>query len=76
MLHAEVPNRAEGERGDCGVGAEESLVVAVVGYAVRAVGVVVDEAEVVGSAGEYFGELAQMVEAVGDGAGGAGLVAV
>lgn len=76
MLHAEVSGCAEGERGDRWVGAEKALIVAVIGYAVCAIGVVVDEAEIVGCSGEDFGELAQMIEAVGYWAGGAGFVAV
>lgn len=76
MLHAEVSRCAEGERGDRGVGTEEALIVAVVGYAVCAVGVVVDKAEVVGCSGEYLGELAKMIKAVGYGARSAGFVPI
>lgn len=47
-----------------------------VGYAVCAVGVVVNEAEIVTRSGEDFGELAQMIKAVGDGAGSAGFIAL
>ena len=74
MFHEEIAFCAEGEGGDGGVGAEEALVVAVVGYAVRARGVVVYEAEVVGCGREDFGYFAEVVEAVGDGAGFAGWV--
>ena len=76
MLHAKIPGCTEGERGNRRVRAEEALIVAVVGYAVCAVGVVIDEAEVVGPIGEDLRELAQMVEAVGYRAGRAGFVAV
>lgn len=76
MLHAEVSGCAEGEGGDRGVGTEKTLIVAVVGYAVCAVGVVVDEAEVVGCSSEDFCELAQIVKAVRNGTWSTGLVAV
>ena len=46
MLHAEVSGCAKGERGNRGVGAEKALIVAVVGYAVCAVGIIINEAEI------------------------------
>ena len=64
MLHAEVSNCAEGERGDRGVGTKKALIVAMVRYAVCAVGVIVDEAEVVGRSSEDLREMAQMIKAV------------
>lgn len=76
MLHTKVSGCAEGERGDRGVGTEKALIVAMVGNTVCAVGVVVDEAEIVGCFGEDLGELAQMVKTVGHRAGSAGFVAV
>ena len=45
-----------------------------VGYAVCTVGVVVDEAEIVTRSGEDFGKFAQIIKAVGDGAGSAGFI--
>jgi hypothetical protein len=51
------------------MGAEEALVVAVVGDAVGAGGVVVYEAEVEGAAGGGFGGAAEVVEAGWEGAG-------
>lgn len=76
MFHAKVSRCAEGERGDRGVGTEEALIVAMVGYAVGTVGVVVDEAEIVGRSGEDLGELAKMIKAVGYGARSAGFVSI
>ena len=76
MLHEEIAFCAEREGGDGWGGTEEALVVAVVGDAVGAGGVVVYEAEVVGGGGEDLGDLAQFVEAVGDWARFAAAVAV
>lgn len=64
MLHAEVSDRAEGERGYRGVRTEKALIIAMVGYAVCAIGVVIYEAEVVGCSGEDLCELAQMIKAL------------
>ena len=76
MLHAEVSGCTKGERGDRGVGTEKTLIVAMVGYAICAVGVVIDKAEVVGCSGKDLGELPQMIEAMGYRTGSAGCVAV
>lgn len=76
MLHAEVSGRTEGERGNQRAGTEKALIVAVVGYAVCTVGVVVHEAKIVCCSSEDLGELTQMIEALGYGSGSAGFVAV
>lgn len=76
MFQTEVSGCAEGERGDRRVATEEALIIAVVGYTVCAVGIVVDEAEIVRRFGENLGELTQMIKAVGYRAGSAGFVAV
>ena len=76
MLHTEVSGCAEGERGNRRVATEEALIIAVIGYTVCTVGIVVDEAEIVRCFGENLCELAQMVKAVGYRAGSAGFVAV
>lgn len=55
MFQKEVSTGTERERRDGWEGAEEALVVAVVGYAVGAGGVVVYKAEVVGAGGERCG---------------------
>lgn len=75
-LHQEIALRSEGEGCDGGVGTQEALVVAVVGYTIRAGRVVVHETEVVGRVGEDLGDLSELVEAVRDRAGFAGAVVV
>ncbi len=67
MLHEEIPPCAERKGRDCGLGAEEAFVVAVVRYAVVARGVVVYEAEVKCAPGGGFGAAAEGVEAGGQG---------
>lgn len=76
MLHAEVSGCAKGEGGNRGVGTEKALIVAVVGYAVCAVGIIIDETEIVGCPGKDLGELAQVIKAVGYRPGSVGFVAV
>lgn len=62
MLHEEVARGAERDGGDAGVRAEEALVVAVVGDAVVAVGVVIDQAEVETRPRRHFRRPAQAVQ--------------
>lgn len=76
MFHEEITLGAEREGGDGRARAEEALVVAVVGYAVGAGGVVVDEAEVVCGVRQDFCDPVQLVEAVGQRARVAGWVFV
>ena len=66
MLHQKVPPPAQRERGDHGVLAQKSLVVAVVRDAVRAGGIIVDEEEIETFPGDTLGHAPQHVEALGD----------
>ena len=72
VLHAKVSDCTERKRGDRGFRTKKSLIVAVVGYAVCAVGVVVDEAEIVGCFRENLGKSAEMVKALRYGTRGRG----
>lgn len=62
MFHQKIPRGAQRQGGDARVGPEEALVVAVVGDAVVAVGVVVDQAEVVARPRRRFRRAAQPVQ--------------
>lgn len=62
MFHQEIPPGTEREGRDARVRAEEAFVVAVVGDAVVAVGVVVDQAEIVSRPRRRLRRLAQSVQ--------------
>lgn len=76
MLDAEVAGGPEREGGDAGVRTEEVLVVAVVADRVVAGGIVVDQAEIVLGAREDLGQPTEVIQAFGQWAWNAGLVAV
>ena len=65
MPQHEIPTRAERKRRYCRLGTKEALVVAVVRYAVFAVGVVVHQAEVVFMARARLGQLPQCLQTCG-----------
>ena len=62
MFHQEIPLGTEREGRDARIWAEETFVIAVVGDAVVAVGVVVDQAEIVTRPGRRLRRLAQSVQ--------------
>ena len=66
MLHAEIPLCAEGETGNGRQGTKETLIVAVVGDAVGAGGVVVHEAEVEPAARRLLRRQSQDIKALRD----------
>ena len=76
MFHTKIARGAEGEGGDGGVGTKKAFVVAVIGDAVCAVGVVVYKTEVVGGASENLCQLTEVIQALRNGSWFACLVAV
>lgn len=66
VLHEEITLCTEREGCDTGIFTEEAFVVAVIGDAVRACGVVVDQAEIECAAGGLLRDSAEGVEARGE----------
>lgn len=62
MLEQKVPPRTQRQTRNSRIGAQKSLVIGMVGYAVGSGGVVVDEAKVVGAACGFFGDFAEDFE--------------